>query len=129
MFRGTSELRKKVLGQIKSDDFRLYVIWVPMLPADNEDRVPAAVSRLTDKRVTHNWDEKAELPKSYEKILKMEEPAWDVYYLYDRGVTWKKEPPKPEFYMHQLSSLPKEFILDGDRLASEINKLIKKKTD
>lgn len=116
-----------MVGQIKSDDLRVYVVWVPSLPADKADRVPAATSRLADERVSHYWDERGELKKVYQRVMQMSEPAWDVYYIYNRDAEWKTEPPVPEYFMHQLGSLPPERMLDGDKLAAEINKLLKAK--
>jgi len=124
VIRGTSILRAKVLGEIESDDLRIYAVWVPSLRADNEGRVPAATSRLADKRVRHYWDERGELRRAYQRVMNRDEPAWDVYYVYDRDAEWKMEPPVPEFDMHQLNSMPTERKLDGDQLAAEINRLL-----
>ncbi len=99
---------------------------MPSLPADSEDRVSEVTSRIADKRVSHYWDEKGELKKAYRIVMKMDEPAWDVYYVYDGDAEWKTEPPVPNSYMHQLSSLPNDRMLDGDKLAEEINKLLQK---
>lgn len=105
----------------------MYVVWVPSLPADSEDRVPGVISRIADKRVSHYWDEKGTLKQEYKTIMKMTEPAWDVYYVYDENAEWKTEPPVPNSYMHQLGSLPNDRMLDGNKLAEEINKLLQKK--
>lgn len=64
----------------------------------------------------------------YQRALKMNELAWDVYYVYRRGTEWTEElPPVPDYYMHQLRTLPAERMLDGDKLAEEINKLLEQK--
>ena len=103
----------------------MYVVWVPSLPADNESKVPAATARIPDERASHYWDEKGVLKVAYQRALKMEEPAWDVYYVYNRDAEWKSElPPVPVYYMHQLRSLPPERMLDGAKLADEMNKLL-----
>lgn len=104
----------------------MYVVWVRSLPKDNEERVPAATTKLPDQRASHFWDGDGKLKVAYKRLMKMEELAWDVYYVYGRGVEWKGElPPVPNYYMHQLYSLPPELMLDGDKLAEEINKLLK----
>jgi hypothetical protein len=103
----------------------VYVVWVPSLPADNEERVPAATAKIPDERASHYWDEKGALKVAYQRALKMAEPAWDVYYVYDRDAEWKGElPPTPAYYMHQLRSLPPDRMLNGSKLAEEINKLL-----
>ncbi len=105
---------------------RVYVVWVPSLPADDEGKVPAATARIPDERASHYWDAKGELKAAYQRALKMEEPAWDVYYVYGRDVEWRDElPPAPAYYMHQLRSLPPDRMLDGAKLAEEMNKLLK----
>ena len=104
---------------------RVYVVWVPSLPADDESKVPAATAKIPDERASHYWDEKGALKVKYHQALKMSELAWDVYYVYRRGVEWTGElPPVPDYYMHQLHSLPPERMLDGDKLAEEMNKLL-----
>ena len=106
----------------------MYVVWVPALPADDEGKVPAATARIPDERASHYWDEKGALKAAYQRALRMEEPAWDVYYVYGRDAVWEAElPPAPDYYMHQLRSLPPERVLDGDTLAEEINKLLGQK--
>ncbi|MBX5477620.1 MAG: hypothetical protein IRZ19_00980 [Pyrinomonas methylaliphatogenes] len=122
--RGASELRDKVLAKIKSEDLRIYVVWEPCLPTDDEMKVPAAAARLNDARVRHYWDARGELRGVYQRLMKMSEPAWDVYYVYDRDVEWRAEPPTPNYYMHQLRTLPPELLLDGDRLAAKVNAML-----
>lgn len=100
-------------------------MWVPSLPADNESRVPAATAKIPDERATHYWDEKGTLKVAYQRSLKMNELAWDVYYVYKRGREWAGDlPPVPDYYMHQLRSLPPDRMLDGEKLADEIKKLL-----
>lgn len=104
---------------------RVYVVWVPSLPADNESKVPAATTKIPDERATHYWDAEGKLKTAYQRALKMKEPAWDVYYVYGQDAEWKSElPPVPVYYMHQLRSLPAERMLDGAKLAEEISKLL-----
>lgn len=80
--------------------------------------------RLPDKRVSHFWDGEGVLVKGYAPILKLgERPAWDVFLLFGRDVEWKTEPPTPDYWMHQLRLAP-ERRLDGDKLATEIEKLL-----
>lgn len=100
-------------------------MWVPSLPSDNESKVPAATTKIPDERASHYWDEKGALKVAYQRALKMDEEAWDVYYVYGRDVEWKSElPPAPAYYMHQLRSLPPDRMLDGARLAEEMNRLL-----
>jgi hypothetical protein len=114
-----------VLERVKDPEVRVYVVWVPSLPADKEDRVPAATAKIADARASHFWDEKGSLKAAYQRVMKMEEPAWDVYYLYAGDAEWKGEPPVPVYYQHQLHSLPPDRMLDADKLAAEMEKLLR----
>ena len=84
---------------------------------------------LPDSRIAFYWDGKGELTKSYSRVLKLGEdrPAWDVYLVFDRGVEWTMEPPAPNSWMHQLRGLSAERRLDGNALAIEINKTLKRR--
>ena len=105
---------------------RIYVVYLPILRADLESTVPAAMTRLPDKRVTFFWDGKGELGQSYARILKLPEsqPAWDVYFVFKRGAEWRNESPTPDYWMHQLRGQPSERYLNGEKLTAETNKLL-----
>ena len=113
-----------MLGKIDSQDVRVYVVWVPSLPTDDESKVPAATAKIPDERASHYWDEKGALKVAYFKALKMSELAWDVYYVYGRDTEWKDEPPAPGFFMDQVG-LPGGQPLDGDKLAAEMRRLLR----
>ena len=102
-------------------------MWVPSLPADKEDRVPAATEKIADARASHYWDGEGKLKLAYQRAMKWDRPAWDVYFVYDRDAEWKGEPPMPDYWQHQLRGLPPERMLDASKLAEEIRKLLEKK--
>ncbi|MDQ3252344.1 MAG: hypothetical protein M3R15_00310 [Acidobacteriota bacterium] len=104
---------------------RVYSVWVPILKSDVEGSVTQATGQLPDERVSHFWDGNGELVKGYSRVMKFgdEQPAWDVYFVFDRDAEWKDEPPAPAYWMHQLKLAP-EKRFDGDKLAAEINKLL-----
>jgi len=87
------------------------------------------MKRLPDERVSYFWDGNGELAQSYARILKLPEgqPAWDVYFAFNRGVEWKNGPPSPGYWMHQLHGQPPERFLKGEKLAEETNKLLQTK--
>ena len=116
-----------MLEQVKDSDLRVYSVYVPILESDNEASVTSAMKRLPDNRVAFYWDGKGELTKSYSRVLQLGEdrPAWDVYFVFDRTAEWKAEPPAPNSWMHQLRGVTAERRLDGERLASELKKLLK----
>jgi hypothetical protein len=102
-------------------------VYVPILESDNEASIPSAMKRLPDSRVAFYWDAKGELSKGYSRVLQLSDdrPAWDVYLLFDRTAEWKAEPPIPNSWMHQLSGLSAERRLNGEKLATDLKKLLK----
>lgn len=84
----------------------------------------AATAKIPDDRARHYWDAEGKLKLAYQRVMKIDKPAWDVYYAYGRGAEWKREPPEPDYWMHQLRGLPAERMLDGDKLAVELRKLL-----
>ncbi|MGH9899692.1 MAG: hypothetical protein ACRD63_04165, partial [Pyrinomonadaceae bacterium] len=129
---GASIVQKKVLSQIKDKDVRVYSVWVPILQNDAESVVPEAKKKLSDQRVSHYWDGKGELSKSYTDLLHLKHvstgelvPAWDIYMIFPRDAEWRDVPPTPSYWMHQLP-LGEERRLNGDTLTIEVKKLLQR---
>lgn len=80
---------------------------------------------LPDNRVKHFWDGRSELVKGYAQTLsfKDDQPAWDVYFAYDREVEWKENPPLPTYWMTKLK-IASDRKFDGEKFAAEVRKLI-----
>jgi hypothetical protein len=112
---------------LKNPDVRAYSVWVPILGSDEEARVTKATTRLPDSRVSHFWDAKGELVKSYARVLALgDRPAWDVYLLYGPEAEWKTDPPTPDAWMHQLRGVDASRFLDGEKLAAELAALVER---
>jgi hypothetical protein len=100
---------------------------VPILSGDKESSVRDAMKRIPDGRVNYFWDGKSELVKSYARVLQLpkNQPAWDIYMAFNRDAVWGDgDPPKPDYWMHQLGGVSPERQLDGARFAAETNKLL-----
>jgi hypothetical protein len=56
--------------------------------------------------------------------------AWDIYLFYGSNVKWTEAPPKPEFWMHQLSDdwADKDKYRTGDDLKNELSVSLEKLT-
>jgi hypothetical protein len=117
-------VRDHVLSGIQGGDLSVLVVWEPILGPDHERAARRSSVMLDDPRTTQFWIPTRDVGMLFRKPLGLEsEPAWDVYLVYDRGVRWGAAPPKPGFFMHQMSGrLPNDLLLDGDRLASEIRR-------
>lgn len=103
-------------AEIKSPSVKGFVVWLPMIPSDSRD----AAIRLRDESCgfsgTENakqrqrsasslfWNGDRSIGKSFRETLSIGCTAWDVYLVYKRGSHWRgAQPPKPDFWMHQLS--------------------------
>lgn len=87
-----------------ADALREYVVWEPILGATSAD-VPAATRVVPDERAKHFWTGDDTLASQFAGTLGLKGPAWDVYLVFDSHVRWKggEPPPKPVWWMHQLS--------------------------
>ena len=94
-----------------------------MLWFDSKRSVPQATKRFDDDRVSQYWDSKAEMTSAYSSVLKVDQPAWDVYLLFDRDAEWKEQAPQPVFWMDQLG-LEHGTPFDGRKLAQEMRVLL-----
>jgi hypothetical protein len=90
-------------------DFRLYIVWLPVLEGDTPEVAAQVQARLpTDHRLRHFWDQGLELSQAFHQVLQLgrrpkpHRIAWDIFLLYEAGSIWTEEPPMPEFWMHQL---------------------------
>lgn len=91
-----------VLAQIADPRLRAYVVWVPKVGAQ-ESNVPEATRLVPDRRARHYWDGAGILLRSFRPPLGLRDDAWDVYLVYGPNARWEgAEPPRPEFWMHQL---------------------------
>ncbi len=122
---GASEVHTAVLEKIADKTTRVFTVWVPILEKDKIETVPNAVKLMPDRRVKHFWDANGELVKSYARVLgfKAEQPAWDVYFAYDREAVWKDAPPSPTYWMTKLKAAP-ERKFDAEAFRAAVEKLI-----
>ncbi len=107
---------------------RVYAVWVPILMPDSYYTVPRATSRLPDARVSHYWDGDGVLVRAYAPVLQLKEgqPAWDVYFVFDRDAEWRDGVPVPAYWMHQLDLAP-ERTFNGRKLAAEVERLLQQR--
>ena len=103
---------------------KVYSAWVPILASDGAFAVGRATKFLPDDRVIHYWDGEGELVKGFAPVLGLgDNPAWDVYLLYDKYAEWNETPPKPIYWQEQLG-ISDETQLDGPKLTAEMQKLL-----
>jgi hypothetical protein len=113
------------LERAPGGQFKVYVVWVPMLGGE-EGNVPDATRLTTDPRVRHYWDGDNGLGDGYRSILGLSIPAWDVYMLFDRSATWVgATPPQPVYWMHQLSGFTNGPWLDPELFGAKAEAILR----
>ena len=104
----------------KNQDRRLaaFVVWVPELGAQLKNVAPATVL-VPDPRAKQYWDPEEIVSIKYGRVLGIDRPAWDVYMLFGPETVWHQgEPPKPDFWMHQLRGVTNAPRLDAEEFAT-----------
>lgn len=116
-----------MLQAIPEPRLRTYVVWVP-LSFGREAAVPGATRIVPDLRARHYWDGLSVLVDGYRSPLSLDQPVWDVYLLYGPGVTWTDQPPRPEYWMQQLSERDETGapVLDAVALRARVRALLQR---
>ena len=107
---GASGAGAKLLAALPHPDLRVYYVWVPMLPPDEEAAADALAARFEEPRALHYWDGERALAHEMALALRISARdslgagdgpglAWDVYLTYPRGAVGVT---RPAFWMHQL---------------------------
>lgn len=118
---------QKVLKDVPDERVRVYVIWDPIFGGKFDSEAKKLSNSFPDKRVSYYKDPDSQSGKLWERVLKTErEIAWDVYLLYDADARWEKEPPKPEYWMHQLDGVTIAPRLDEAKFTEELKALLDK---
>ena len=122
--RGMDDLNESIVKSIQNDPrIHTLAIHVPALGAD-EKHVAGSIPLLAGPRVTHYWDPSGNTGMQYMETLDMTPVyAWDVWFIYEPGSRWEEDtsPPYPDYWEHQLPSLPADKKLDAERFAAEVN--------
>ena len=104
------------------------MVWVEMLPGDAGADVSALAAASSDPRVTWFHDPKRLAGGAIAAALGGQgKLAWDVYLFYDSQSEWKKDPPVPCGWVHQLSDKWADPARRrrGDELQAELEALLK----
>jgi hypothetical protein len=127
---GALSATQSVLSLPPPYDFRLYLLWLPVLVQDTIEAAEVMRARLpTDPRTRHFWDHDLIVSQAYYQVLQFarrqhrHRVAWDLFLLYQAGAIWGDVPPVPDFWMHQLflDDIPK---LEVDILRGELRKML-----
>jgi hypothetical protein len=98
---------REALAEFDDGEVATHVVWLPVLKGDTAETAQESAQLLSRiGGVAHYWDSELFLSKQYCNLLGLEERgrtvAWDLYFLYERGVRWTVDPPMPSVWMQQL---------------------------
>ena len=129
--QGASVIQTAVLEAIEDPSLRVYVVWVPVLPADQRTPAQEACSLASDKRAAHFWDAEGALPRTFSDVLNLPSgcPAWDVYLTYPPGIRWEEGPPAPPYWQHQLGAVARAPQLEGEALAAHLRLILARRQE
>ena len=121
--RGAVALHSEWLAKDSLEDVAVYVVWSPQLGAE-EKHVASATSLVPDARARNYWDGGMVVGRSFQPMLGLPVPAWDVWMVFDKDAMWRGDtPPTPAWWEHQLKAGPPERHLDAKRFASHAEAL------
>ena len=87
-------MQTQILDRYPNADVRVYVVWLPVLPLDN-NRV-SVNETVTDSRARHYWDNDQvvsdELSEAYGGKGGL---VWDAIFVFGPNATWDGTPPEP----------------------------------
>lgn len=107
-----------------------------MYPGDARSRWPAAL--LTDRRVSHYWDEPRVLGELYMNqlpaILDRRAPAtlspsadamWDAFFVYAPGDSWQDPLPMPRVWGYPIMVTRDQLVRELQAVASSPNPILR----
>ena len=101
---GAKAVRESVLNAYPEAGIQVSIVWIDMLPGDNEKAATKSSAIFNDPRVKQFYDpgRKSGYAIAKDLLYKNAGPAWDIYLYYDRDAQWTDQPPKPVDWVHQL---------------------------
>ena len=115
------------MKEVADDRVRIYVVWDPIFGGNFDGEAKNLSKGYPDKRVSYFKDADSLVGKLWEQTLKtVREIVWDAYLLYDASAKWEKEPPQPNFWMHQLYGVTIAPHFDQKKFTEELKSLLNK---
>lgn len=88
-------MQTHILERFPNADLRVYVVWLPVLPLDN-NRV-AVTETVPDGRATHFWDNEQTVSDELATAYRDEGGLlWDAIFVFGPDAKWGTTPPTPE---------------------------------
>ena len=122
-------MHENVFKQYPQADISGSIVWIPILENDSFAAAVPSVKALSDDRIKHYYDSQKTLGKTIAASVGWPgKVAWDIYLFYEPTVMWAESPPKPEYWMHQLSDdwAKNNQYRTGDDLRNELSASMEK---
>jgi hypothetical protein len=116
-------VHENVFIKFSHEDISGSIVWIPILDDDTFDAAMPSVKFLNDARIQHYYDNNKVVGKTIaESVGWAGNVAWDIYLFYEPFTEWKEKPPKPQFWMHQLTDdwATKDTYRTGGDLKNEL---------
>jgi len=104
------------------------VVWIALKESDTLEAAGRAVGKFPDARVTQFFDPQQRAGKAIAGLLGHDgRIVWDFYLFFPPGCEWRKTPPGPEVYMHQLRNgwADPDRLFEKDLLRMELTNTMK----
>jgi hypothetical protein len=83
-----------LLAKQPSAKLKVYAVWFNMMTSDQRSQWPSNL--ITDRRVTHFWDERRLLGNWYAKFKEFSKGpdavVWDAFFVYSSDSRWTDQP-------------------------------------
>jgi len=90
------------LTDVESDNFKIYITWLPILGPDNSDTATLRTSEFHDDRLTYFWDGGRLTQNRWQQVLNLKSKPWDSYFLYGASAHWRTGITPPDLWQHKL---------------------------
>jgi hypothetical protein len=93
-----------IFKRFPDPDISASIVWIPILDNDSFEAAIPSVKFLSDKRIQHYYDQNQIVGKEIANTVGWTgHIAWDIYLFCAPDVDWTDLPPKPSYWMHQLT--------------------------
>ncbi len=105
-----------IMNEFGDQDVRAYFVWEPILGGDNQQAARQSTLRYQAPNSVYFWTPTRKLSDEVASILGLAagRPAWDMYFLYPKGVVWDRVFPAPRYWQRQLD------VIQGDTFNPQI---------
>jgi len=99
---GAVAVKRGVVQEFSDRDVLTVIVWIDMLPSDNQKTAEAASVIFDKGHVVQFHDPNQRVGKALARGIVSNGPAWDTYLTYSPGSRWEDRPPEPFDWSHQL---------------------------